>query len=68
VRTGLGDVEALITISPATAGMNTLTLRLRDAAGEPAEGTEPPRLTGDLSLVTRTDGISPRGSVGSRHN
>jgi copper transport protein len=69
VRTGLGDVEALITISPSTTGMNTLTLRLRDAAGEPAEGTEPPRvrltsgeLAGDVPLA-RIDPGSYQGRV-----
>jgi copper transport protein len=58
VRTGLGDLEAVITLSPTTTGMNTVTLRLADAAGEPAAGIEPPRvriasgrLAGDVPLV-----------------
>lgn len=58
VRTGLGDLDAFITLSPTTVGMNTVTLRLRDASGEPAEGTEPPRvritsgqLSGDVPLA-----------------
>jgi copper transport protein len=69
VRTGLGDLEAFITISPATTGLNTVTLRLRDAAGEPAEGTELPRvrltsgeLAGDVPLE-RTDPGTYRGRV-----
>ena len=33
-RAGLGDLEAVVTISPATSGMNTLTLRVRDADGD----------------------------------
>jgi copper transport protein len=58
VRTGLGDLEAFITLSPTTTGMNTVTLRLADAAGEPAAGVEPPQvrivsgqLAGDVPLV-----------------
>jgi copper transport protein len=42
-RAELGDLDAFVTVSPATVGLNTVTLRLRDA-DEPAEGREPPRL------------------------
>lgn len=57
-RADLGDLEAVVTISPATAGMNTLTLRLRDEDGAAAEGAELPRvrltsddLAGDVPLA-----------------
>ena len=57
-RADLGDLEAVVTISPATSGMNTLTLRVRDEDGVPAEGAELPRvrltsddLAGDVPLA-----------------
>ena len=57
-RADLGDLEAVVTISPATPGMNTLTLRVRDEDGVPAEGAELPRvrltsddLAGDVPLA-----------------
>ena len=68
-RTALGDLEAVITLSPATSGMNTLTLSLRDAAGQPAESTQPLHvritqddLAGDVPLV-RTGPGAFRGQV-----
>ena len=70
-RTALGDLEAVITLSPATTGMNTLTLSLRDAAGQPAETTQPPHvritqdnLAGDVPLV-RTGPGTFQGQVAS---
>ena len=54
----LGDLEAVVTLSPATSGMNTLTLRMRDNDGTLVEGAEPPRvrltsddLAGDVPLA-----------------
>jgi copper transport protein len=69
-RSQLGDLEAVVTISPATAGMNTLTLRLRDEDGAPAEGTALPRvrltsddLAGDVPLARIDDRGSFRGRI-----
>lgn len=76
VRADLGDLDAFVTLSPAGPGMNTVTLRLRDADGEPAEGTELPRvritsgdLAGDVPLAEAGPGtfegriVLPRGGV-----
>jgi copper transport protein len=44
VRTGtLGDVELQATVSPAVTGPSTVTIEMRDSAGEPFEGFEAPR-------------------------
>ena len=57
-RTGLGELEAVVTLSPSISGMNTLTLRIRDNDGTLVEGAEPPRvrltsddLAGDVPLA-----------------
>ena len=42
VRTAtLGDIEVTATLTPRTRGPNTITVQLRSAAGEPAEGVRP---------------------------
>ena len=68
-RTALGDLEAVITLSPASTGMNTLTLSLRDEAGQPAASAQPPRvritqddLAGDVPLAPTGPGTF-RGQV-----
>ena len=43
-RIALGDLRASITLDPAVAGMNTVTLEIRDQDGLLAEGTAPPRM------------------------
>ena len=56
VRTAtLGDIEVTATLTPRTRGPNTITVQLRSAAGEPAEGVAPPVLRlsqGELRLGT----------------
>ena len=68
-QAAIGDLDAYVTLSPATAGTNTVTLRLRDSAGEPAEGIELPRvritsanLGGDVPLA-RTEPGTYQGRV-----
>jgi copper transport protein len=49
----LGDIEVSATLTPRTRGPNTITVQLRSAAGEPAEGVAPPVLRmsqGELRL------------------
>ncbi len=57
-QTSLGDLDAFVTLSPATTGKNTVTVRHVDGTGAPAEGAEPPRvrmtignLGGDVPLA-----------------
>jgi copper transport protein len=53
--TTLGDIEVRATLTPRTRGPNTITVQLRSAAGEPAEGVAPPVLRmsqGELRLGT----------------
>ncbi|MBS45717.1 MAG: copper resistance protein CopC [Nocardioides sp.] len=55
----LGDLEVSAELSPATVGDSTVTVRIADAAGAPAEGLEPPRVSlssgsVDLGLVPLT--------------
>ncbi|RYC14891.1 copper resistance protein CopC [Nocardioides zhouii] len=51
----LVDISAVVTLDPPAVGPATITLEMTDAAGEPAEGYEAPRLrlrlsTGDVDL------------------
>ncbi|MEV0585342.1 copper resistance protein CopC [Nonomuraea sp. NPDC050310] len=51
--TALGDIKVQASLTPLTRGPSTLTLRLRSAAGEPAEGVAPPvvRLASDTATL-----------------
>ncbi|GIE30473.1 transport integral membrane protein [Actinoplanes italicus] len=40
--TTLGDIAVEATLTPLSRGPNTITLKLRSASGEPAEGVAPP--------------------------
>jgi copper transport protein len=52
-ETALGDLRAVVTLTPASAGTNTLSVRIQDGKGGLAAGVETPRLrvsSGDLDL------------------
>jgi copper transport protein len=51
--TTLGDIRVEAGLAPLRRGSNTVTLRLRSAAGEPAEGVAPPivRLSSDRAAL-----------------
>jgi copper transport protein len=51
--TTLGDVRVEAGLAPLRRGSNTITLRLRSAAGEPTEGVAPPvvRLSSDRAAL-----------------
>jgi copper transport protein len=68
-RTSLAELQAVVTLDPAAAGMNTLTLEVIDADSQPTDGTEPPKvgitsgkLGGDVPLERVATGIY-RGRV-----
>jgi copper transport protein len=51
--TDLGDLTAGVTLAPATTGHNTVTVRIRNSVGSPAEILTPPRVrvaSDDLDL------------------
>ncbi|WP_083974775.1 copper resistance CopC/CopD family protein [Herbidospora daliensis] len=51
--TTLGDITVQASLTPLARGPSTLTLRLRSASGQPAEGVAPPviRLTSDTTTL-----------------
>lgn len=61
----LDDISARVTLSPVAVGPATLTIEMTDAAGEPAEGFEAPRMSlasdevelGELSLSSLGPGV-----------
>jgi copper transport protein len=57
----LGDIQVEAGVAPLTRGPNTVTLRLRSAAGEPTEGVAPPVVR--LSAEQATLGAVPLTQV-----
>lgn len=60
-RTTLGDLQAVVTLDPATSGMNTVTVRIRDGAG-PADGSARPRVritSGNLGGSVPLERVGP---------
>lgn len=49
----LGDIKVRATVTPLTAGPNTVTIQLRSPTGEPTEGVAPPvvRLSSDRVIL-----------------
>jgi copper transport protein len=61
-RSELGDLEVFVTLSPGVTGMNTVTIRLRDATGDAAPATEPPRVRITSANLGGDVPLAPTGS------